>query len=461
MRIAKDTGTKLHAWDDEATVFDSEGKPLDDKEVEEHNARLWDDGLINAAFKYSNEYHDSIDPKRSLYDFFVEKVESLFTGEPADIAKRKRKTLLQFASMWGCYIGSPITRQSLKFFWLEEVIEGENPFVAETYHKILDAVAGPAKKNADIRLGREVLKITSGAQSSDSSQSLPQARVQTADCESVVFDEVVVACPLGWLKHNKAAFEPQLPARLSSAIDNISYGTLDKVYITFAEAFWNSSSAPPRRSSVTGIDPEGKTPNVTATTIPLHQPPSNEKTTSNPGFTNWLQPNYAPSTNPEQWDQFGMNLAALREDCSQPTILFYIQGPQSMYIGELVKSSDNERERDEKLKAFFEPYYSLLPNFNKKDPRCQPKAFLATAWAIDKFAGYGSYSNFQIGLEQGDEDIATMRHGMPERHVWLAGEHTSPFIALGTTTGAYWSGEAVGERMAKAYGKGKEDREKS
>lgn len=46
-----------------------------------------------------------------------------------------------------------------------------------------------------------------------------------------------------------------------------------------------------------------------------------------------------------------------------------------------------------------------------------------------------------------------MREGMPERGLWLAGEHTAPFVALGTVTGAYWSGESVGRRIAEAYGR--------
>lgn len=452
MKIAHETGTKLHAWDEEAIVFDSEGKPLEEEEVEEHNTLLWEDGLIAAAFKYSNEYHDSIDSQRSLFDFFSERVESLFKDESANIAERKRKTLLQFASTWGCFIGSPVTRQSLRFFWLEEVIEGDDPFVAETYHKILDAVAEPAKKGADIRLGCEVLKIKTEVSSSNHDPRQPQTSVTLADGETLGFDEVVVSCPLGWLKGNKDAFEPAPPPRLLSAIDSISYGTLDKVYISFPHAFWNAPNSYPQSSSAKGTDRGSEGPDLTAASTPHHQAASDDKTKSNPSLLNWFEPSYTPSTNPQQWDQFGMNLAALRQDCSQPTILFYIQGPQSKYIGELVTSTKNEEERDEKLKAFFEPYYSLLPNFDRKDPNCEPKAFLATAWAVDKFAGYGSYANFQVGLEEGDKDIETMRHGMPERHIWLAGEHTAPFIALGTSTGAYWSGEAVGERIAKAYG---------
>lgn len=37
-----------------------------------------------------------------------------------------------------------------------------------------------------------------------------------------------------------------------------------------------------------------------------------------------------------------------------------------------------------------------------------------------------------------DKDIEALRKGCPERGVWFAGEHTAPFVALGTTTGAYW-----------------------
>jgi hypothetical protein len=46
-----------------------------------------------------------------------------------------------------------------------------------------------------------------------------------------------------------------------------------------------------------------------------------------------------------------------------------------------------------------------------------------------------------------------MREGLPDKNVWFAGEHTAPFVALGTSTGAYWSGEAVGLRIVDAYSK--------
>ena len=80
-----------------------------------------------------------------------------------------------------------------------------------------------------------------------------------------------------------------------------------------------------------------------------------------------------------------------------------------------------------------------------------PIAILPTCWAKDELAGYGSYSNFQVGLERGDKDIERLREGMPERRIWFAGEHAAPFIATGTVTGAYWSGQRTAERVMEAF----------
>lgn len=50
-----------------------------------------------------------------------------------------------------------------------------------------------------------------------------------------------------------------------------------------------------------------------------------------------------------------------------------------------------------------------------------------------------------------------MREGVPDKGLWFAGEHTAAFAALGTSTGAYWSGEAVGRRIAQKFGLKKAD----
>ncbi|KAK3673387.1 hypothetical protein LTR78_006620 [Recurvomyces mirabilis] len=453
LQLAKQTDTLLHAWDeDEAALsYGPDGKLLDDQEIAEYSSLLWNDGLIADAFRYSNEQHSDIDSSRSLQDFFAEKAAKLFQDLPKDEAERKRRMLLLTTRMWGAYIGSPVTRQSLKFFWLEECIQGENPFVAGTYAKILEAVARPAREKADLRLEAEVVGLSPGADSTSKTTT-----VRLADGQALDFDEVVVTVPLGFLKRNKEMFSPPLPIRLSQAIDSIGYGTLDKVYITFPSAFWDESTSTNGATSNhtnTSLDRVGTTPNFTATTAPLHQPADvgAVREEGKVGFIHWLSPSYASDTNPEGWDPQAMNLAALPSDAAHPTLLFYVYGPCSEHIASIVSTAQSDADRDARLIAFFQPYFSRLPNYSSTNPACKPKAILATAWANDKFAGYGSYSNFQVGLERGNEDIEVMRHGMPERGLWFAGEHTASFVALGTSTGAYWSGEAVAERIVKGY----------
>jgi hypothetical protein len=229
-----------------------------------------------------------------------------------------------------------------------------------------------------------------------------------------------------------------------------------QVYINFPTAFWNDSGSTTTISPKSSTDPS--IPNVTAITAPLHQT-SSEQASSDPpvnpahypGFTHWLTPTYASDTNPNHWQQEAVNLAALPNSTAHPTLLFYTYGPTSLHIASLL-SSTPPSQHQHLLAKFFEPYYSRLPHYSASDPAHQPKNILATNWASDELAGYGSYSNFQTGLERGDEDIETMRHGMPERGVWLAGEHTAPFVALGTVTGAWWAGEGVARRIVKAWG---------
>ena len=81
---------------------------------------MW--GIIIKAFQYSAENTATIEPDKSLYDYFVEKISEVIP--PGVDSERKRKTILQMAEMWGGFVGSPVTKQSLKFFWLEECVSG-------------------------------------------------------------------------------------------------------------------------------------------------------------------------------------------------------------------------------------------------------------------------------------------------------------------------------------------------
>lgn len=48
------------------------------------------------------------------------------------------------------------------------------------------------------------------------------------------------------------------------------------------------------------------------------------------------------------------------------------------------------------------------------------------------------------------DDVKAIRHGMPEQHIYFAGEHTAPFDGLGTVAGAYTSGERIARRIIES-----------
>lgn len=276
-----------------------------------------------------------------------------------------------------------------------------------------------------------------------------------------------MTAPLGWLKRNHSStFVPSLPSRLRTAIRNMSYGRLEKVYLTFPVPFWAFSPDP---------------------LVNLSSSPSRP-----PFFTQFISPNYAPDQNPSRWTLEPLSLATLPAPNAHPTLLFYLNGPCSQHVTSLISSLEPTSPKYYSiLSDFFHPYYSRLPNYNPASPDCQPMKILSTNWQNDELAGCGSYTNFQVSSNRAateprqhhlntddgfndingseekaeeddgaeielDRDIEALREGCPDRGIWFAGEHTAPFIALGTVTGAYWSGEAVGRRIAAAYGIGHE-----
>jgi hypothetical protein len=225
--LAKETGTKTMSWDERQSVFDHLGNQMPESEATENTELVW--MIIEQAMKYSNDESADIPADKSLHNFFEEKLEEILPSlvESNDEEKRKRATILRMAEMWGAFVGSPIQTQSLKYFWLEECIDGENLFVAETYQKVLQKISEPALSGANIKFTTKVTKLVSKETEED-----PSATLETEGGGHHTFDEVVMTAPLGWLKRNNSAFVPELPNRLKQAIDSIGYGHLDKVSLS-------------------------------------------------------------------------------------------------------------------------------------------------------------------------------------------------------------------------------------
>jgi hypothetical protein len=285
-------------------------------------------------------------------------------------------------------------------------------FVESNYSAILSAAAKPALDGANILLGKKVIGVST-PESRDSNRKVTLA---TEDGETYEFDDVVMTTPLGWLKKHLDVFSPPLPDRVAAAVGNISLSQLEKVFITFPSVWWTED-------------------------------PSQDKF---PCYTNWLTPEYAKDTNPECWPQEIWDLSTFAPPNNHPTILFYLYGDCSRYIVNMIYGKSQE-EKYRLLDAFFRPYYSRLPGYSPENESCIPKAILATEWFKDELNGYGSYCNFQAGIEEADKDLLAIKNGCEDRRLWFCGEHAAPFEECGTVAGAYLSGEAVGKRIAALY----------
>jgi monoamine oxidase len=437
MRLAEQTRTVVMEPEERQALFDAEGARRADSEAVDLSTKMWE--LVVDAFKYSDDNSARIDPHESLFEYFRAKIDR----EEAGLDRRQRDDLLREAQMWGPFVGDAVETQSLKFFFLEECIEGENVFVASTYRDILEEVSRTATSNSDnvdLRLETEIVhfelddsnsdgasngneNINSNGEDGQHHSNTSTVTVTTSSGQKHTFDEVVVTCPLGWLKqHHESAFTPRLPRRLTSAISNINYGRLEKLYVTFPRAFWLSNDGDP---------------------------------SSYPIFTHFHDPAYVPHPADEAWNQSVVSLAHLPAPTAHPTLLFYMYGAcGARLVSSTADLPPHSAEYNSTLDDFARPFYSRLPNYTPSNPSCTPASFVMTQWQADRLAGNGSYCNFQVGLERGDEDIECMRDagGLTGRGLWLAGEHTAPFIALGTTTGAWWSGEAVARRLCGKYG---------
>lgn len=61
----------------------------------------------------------------------------------------------------------------------------------------------------------------------------------TSDGTQIFADAVIVTCSLGYLKENhKKIFQPPLPDVISAAIENLGFGSINKIFLDFGEQAW-------------------------------------------------------------------------------------------------------------------------------------------------------------------------------------------------------------------------------
>ena len=276
--------------------------------------------------------------------------------------------------------------------------------------------------NSTIKLSSRVSAIKTDTFSGD-----PQVTITiSTDPAPLRFDEVVVAVPLGCLKKSHISFDPPLLPAITKAVEQASISSFEKIYLAFSAPWWD------------GPD---------------------EVSEQGPCFVHYLTPKYLPDGQPA----YSMEIVTLSSKKvfgkhSQPMVFMQTYGECAAHIIAMLRPHDRHSpEYLAILSRFFKPYLALLPHYDTKNPTCLPIAAVSTAWLDDELGGFGSYTNFKTSNTKPgeivlDDNVRSMREGEPDRGLWFAGEHVAPFVALGTTTGAYWSGECVAMRIAAAHG---------
>jgi polyamine oxidase len=208
-------------------------------------------------------------------------------------------------------------------------------------------------------------------------------------------DAVIVTVPLGCLQQSTISFSPPLPLHIQSAIHNLGFGNLEKIFLKFERDWW-----------------------------------TNEWSSEVPDMFTFLPPSSLPPDAPDQLLN-AFSLATLPIH-AQPVLAIYTADAWTKYLA---------TKSDAEIADLFENHFlPSLPNFTQA---CIITDIFRTNWTGDPFA-YGSYTHVPTGSEDGIDDLRVLGEKIMELPgggggLWFAGEHAGIWD-LATVNGAMTSG---------------------
>lgn len=120
IEIAEETGTPVHRWKDSLLLIDHDGSMVASAEAGKALKQVWQ--ILEEAIEHSTNSSASIHSASSLYGFFQDKCSHAF--ECGEMKERDVELVLSMSQMWGAYVGDRVEVQSLKYFYLEDCIDG-------------------------------------------------------------------------------------------------------------------------------------------------------------------------------------------------------------------------------------------------------------------------------------------------------------------------------------------------
>ena len=203
---------------DKIDYFHEDGSRFSDEELIEFEKNL---KSINGRFKDQSFVHSS---NQSALDVFDEIVKSIDLSTDYFSKDQHIKKLRDyFFSLANDPFATDINQLAHNFMQFEGYFEGDEVVFPNGYQQVIDVLS----EGLDCRLNIEVTEIINN----DSSIQIRSACGQTFDST-----QVVVSVPLGVLKNSHIQFIPPLNHELQHSIENIGFGSFNKVFIELDRA---------------------------------------------------------------------------------------------------------------------------------------------------------------------------------------------------------------------------------
>ena len=120
VELAKETRTPLHRWKESTLLVDGEGHLVAPSKANKALKQVW--AILEAAIEHSTNRNEDIHCSENLYSFFESWCSQALKA--GDMDGQEMELVLGMSQMWGAYVGDSVGLQSLKYFYLEDCIEG-------------------------------------------------------------------------------------------------------------------------------------------------------------------------------------------------------------------------------------------------------------------------------------------------------------------------------------------------
>jgi monoamine oxidase len=300
-------------------------------------------------------------------------------------------------------LGVPLERASLKWAGWESGFGGSDAAPEGGYQSLVTKVL--ESSGAEIKTQQHVSGITlleSG-----------HVRVETQSGDKYTARTALCTIPLGVLKAHSPTFNPALPERKLETIARVHVGTLEKLLLSYDQAWWPSS------------DQVGS-----MTFLPT-------STTSSP-----------PTSIKEVLDQATLVVASFAGPSlpnPQPTLLIYLSATPATALASLKATAEDVANA----------MHTLISTRLGVSNASKPSKAALTTWGSDIYS-CGATTTPNVITEKGQVERTPLDFVELGKAVWagrlgFAGEHTDP-DHRGSVAGAVVSGEREGVRIQRYLG---------